>query len=128
MAETVVLDASALAALLLGEPGSDAVEAALPNALINAVNLAEVLIVLTRRGIDVGSAERILDSLALDVMPTDAVLAPEIARIAAETRSKGLSLGDCVCLATARMTELRVLTADRAWATLEVGVQVTVVR
>lgn len=128
MAEAVVLDASALAALLMGEPGSDVIEAALPNAVITAVNLAEVLIVLGRRGIDVVSAERILRSLPLDVLPTDAALAPEIARIAGETRSSGLSLGDCVCLATGHMTGLRVLTADRAWAKLDVGVQVTIVR
>ncbi|MGI9090555.1 MAG: type II toxin-antitoxin system VapC family toxin [Gemmatimonadaceae bacterium] len=128
MAEAVVLDASALAALLIGESGSDVVEAALPNALINAVNLAEVLIVLGRRGIDVEAAERIVSSLPLDVVATDASLAKEIARLAAETRSSGLSLGDCVCLATGRVTQLRVLTADRAWAKLDVGVQVTIVR
>ncbi len=61
------------------------------------------------------------------IQATDASLAKEIARLAAETRSGGLSLGDCVCLATGRVTQLRV-TADRAWAKLDVGVQVTIVR
>lgn len=128
MSDAVVLDASALAALLFGEPGNDVVQAALSNASINAVNLAEVLIVLGRRGIEHRTAERIVGGLPIDVTPTDSLLVAEIARIAAETRAQGLSLGDCVCLATGRATGRRVLTADRAWAALDLGIQMTVVR
>lgn len=39
----VVLDASAVLALLLGEPGADRVKATLDGAALGAVNLAEVV-------------------------------------------------------------------------------------
>ncbi len=40
---SVVLDASALLALLLGEPGADKVKAALDGAIMSTVNAAEVV-------------------------------------------------------------------------------------
>jgi PIN domain nuclease of toxin-antitoxin system len=51
-----VLDASALLAYLQGEPGSARVEAALDNAGISAVNLAEVLTTaLHKRGLRISN-------------------------------------------------------------------------
>ena len=47
-----VLDASALLCLLFDEPGADRVERALPEALISAANLAEVIAKLADRGLD----------------------------------------------------------------------------
>jgi ribonuclease VapC len=45
-----------------------------------------------------------------------------------QTRSKGLSLGDRACLALAKSTGRIALTADRAWADLDVDVKVEVIR
>ncbi len=39
-----------------------------------------------------------------------------------------LSLGDAACLATARVLGMPVLTANRAWAALPVGVEVRLIR
>ncbi len=44
------------------------------------------------------------------------------------TREAGLSLGDRACLALGLKTELPVLTTDRAWADLKVGVSVGLIR
>jgi PIN domain nuclease of toxin-antitoxin system len=44
------------------------------------------------------------------------------------TRAAGLSLGDRLCLAAARARQARVLTADRSWAGLDVGVEIEVIR
>ena len=41
---------------------------------------------------------------------------------------KGLSLGDRACLAPGLALDAPVLTADRAWAGLDVGVAVEVIR
>ena len=57
--------------------------------------------------------------------PADAVAA---ARLRAPTRALGLSLGDRACLAVALRFGTAALTADRAWATLDVGVEVRLLR
>ena len=44
------------------------------------------------------------------------------------TRAQGLSLGDCCCLALALERGARVMTADRAWAGLDLGVEIEVIR
>lgn len=49
-----VLDASALMALMLNEPGSDVVAANLDGAMISAVNLAEVGAKMLERGLSLG--------------------------------------------------------------------------
>ena len=44
------------------------------------------------------------------------------------TKTLGLSLGDRVCLALAQDLDCPVLTADRAWESLTLGIKVVVVR
>lgn len=136
MAARTVLDASALLAYLQGERGADRVAAALASAggaAMSAINWAEVLSKLA----DIGEApegvtrrlrEAGLLGTALGIVPAHEELALEIARLRPSTRAAGLSLGDRACLALGRLKGLPVLTADRSWAGLSVGVKVTVVR
>lgn len=128
MAERAVLDASALLALLREEPGAERVARYIADACVSVVNLAETLIVLQRHGVPAAEGERALDGLAVDLVPADAGLAREAARVAASGRGHGLSLGDAFCLATARALGLPAVTADRTWARLRVGVRVVVIR
>jgi PIN domain nuclease of toxin-antitoxin system len=44
------------------------------------------------------------------------------------TRHLGLSLADRACLALARRRSARVVTADRTWAGLAVGVEIETIR
>jgi ribonuclease VapC len=124
----VLLDASAVLALLREEPGAARVAELLPAAAISAVNLAEVLIVLERRGVPAADARHAVDALALDVLPADAATAHRAAAIAAGARHRGLGLGDCFCLGTAQLAGRPAVTADRSWATLKTGAKVVVVR
>ena len=124
----VVIDASALLALLNAESGSERVAAALAGARINAVNLSEVLGRLRRRGIAIDAGMNAILALGLEVVPFDRELAADAAELEPEAGQFGLSLGDRACLATARRLRLPALTADRAWLRLDIGVRVIAIR
>lgn len=124
----VLLDASALMAVVLDEPGGDLIGGRLERAHISPVNLAETIIGLERRGMPRDLVVELLDALGLTIAPCTGETASVAASIHAHTRKQGLSLGDCFCLATARALKAPVLTADRAWRRLDVGVAIEVVR
>jgi PIN domain nuclease of toxin-antitoxin system len=136
MQSRAVLDASALLAYLQGERGADRVGEALSSpggAAMSAINWAEVLSKLAGIGeAPEGVASRLrgagLLGTALKIVPADEELAVEIARLRPSTRPAGLSLGDRACLALGRLTNAVVLTSDRAWAPLSLGVKITIVR
>jgi PIN domain nuclease of toxin-antitoxin system len=71
------LDASALLALLLGEPGGEKVKAALDRGLLCAVNLAEIVSYYAKLGASRPDIEAILRPLPIRVVPVDASLSYE---------------------------------------------------
>ena len=126
----IVLDASALLALIKDEAGADVVarEAATNDATISAVNYTETLQKAARVGVAVEDVDAALEGLNITVSPfgrLDARLAASFYR-----HRSGLSLGDRVCLALARSLSSVAFTADRAWETWasELGVSVRVIR
>ncbi|MBI2885898.1 MAG: type II toxin-antitoxin system VapC family toxin [Chloroflexi bacterium] len=125
---SVVLDASALMALLNGETGAQVVAEALGDAVIGSVNLAEVLTRLAQRGLSEEGMRATVDDLEIDVIPFDKDLAVSAGMLWPLTRAYGLSLGDRACLALARQLEAPALTADRIWAELNLGIEVQVIR
>ena len=131
---TAVLDASALLALLKGEPGAERVAEALEQgAYLSAVNLTEVLSKLADWGEDPAEAQARMAQVgllgaAVEVLPFTGEDALEVARLRALTRAYGLSFGDRACLALARRLGLPALTAERAWAELDLGILVEVLR
>ncbi len=124
----IVLDASALMAVLREEPGAAAVEAVLDHAAISAVNLSEVQAKLVERGTAAELAWSSLVDLDLEVIDFDAAQAKVAGDLRSLTRAQGLSLGDRACLALAQALGLPAMTADRAWAGLEVGIEIRTVR
>ena len=123
-----VLDASALLALLNGEPGADVVAAHLLDGAIGAVNLSEVVARLVEAGMPEEAVRSTVGGLGLSVHEFDAEQAHRAGLLRLETRSLGLSLGDRACLALGARLEVPVLTADRSWSGLKVGVKVRVIR
>ncbi|WP_353217691.1 type II toxin-antitoxin system VapC family toxin [Sandarakinorhabdus sp.] len=126
---TVVFDASAVLALVRGEPGDTRVANAMQSAVICAVNVAEVVERLRRDFAE----ENVIASLGLVLPPTlaaDRELAVAAGLMRAATRSAGLSTGDCFCLALGARLQAKVLTADRKWAEIadQIGVQVQLIR
>jgi ribonuclease VapC len=125
---SVVLDTSALLAALWGEPGSDRVDRVVGTARVSAVNLSELVAKLVDRGASEADIDSVLDDLGVTVVPMDERQARIAGLMRRTTRSAGLSLGDRACLALALMDGLPVLTTDRVWASLDIGVKVEVIR
>ncbi len=124
----IALDASALLALLFDEPGGEAVAAQLAESCISAVNLSEVLARFARDGHDTAAVLARLSKTAMEIVsfgPADAAGAASLVTI---TRAGGLSLGDRACLALALARGIPAMTADRAWAKLDVGVSIQTIR
>lgn len=124
----MVLDASALLALINAEPGAELVAAALADATIGTVNLAEVVTKLIELGIREQDAWAEASDLVPSVVDFDADLARRTARLRPPTRAFGLSLGDRACLALGESLRLPVLTADRAWQKLSLPVDIRLIR
>ena len=123
---TVVLDASALLAYLLQEPGAEVVDGLLSDARMTSVNWAEVVQKSLSAGVEVQGMREELQALGMQVEPflaTDGECAGQLWPL---TRQQGLSLGDRACLSLGLRLGLTVVTCDRAWAELplELGVQV----
>jgi PIN domain nuclease of toxin-antitoxin system len=125
--DNVVMDASAIRAVLNQEPGQDVVEEYLPRSMLSAVNASEVMAVLSDIGLSIDDAEKMLSELIKEVVPFDRYLAV-IAAGLRQTTKKGLSFGDRVCLALAKRRRIPVLTADRNWTKLNIDIDIRLVR
>ena len=130
-----VLDASAILAYLREEEGAQRVAQIIrfSGAVTSSVNLAEVL----AKSADIGEKpdhvfqhlqNNLMSQGILDVYPFDAILALRSAQLRAQTRSLGLSLADRVCLAIGKLHKLPVVTTDRSWKKLSIGVKIEVIR
>ena len=124
----IVIDASALLVLLLKEPGHEKVASHVNGAVISTVNLSEVLARLVRHGALPEDAHPRIGELGITAINFDATQAVIAASIRELARAAGLGLADCCCLALALGEQLPVLTADRAWTSLGLAVQIELVR
>ncbi len=123
-----ILDASALIALLHAEPGSDAVLNAIADgAAMSVVNWAETLSKVAADGDDPQTVATAFDGMFIREQLTD-VDCIEIARLRPLTSRRGLSLADRACLALGARLGNPVLTADRDWTDLNIGITVLLIR
>jgi len=125
----IVLDASALLAVLNREPGSEKLTPQLLSAATSStVNLAEVQSKLVSRGIRPDQAWE----ATLSPIRGPSAFTEDQAKIAggliAQTSVFGLSLGDRACLALGIVLRAPVYTADRSWKNLKLGVRIHLVR
>ena len=125
---SVVLDASAVFALLWNEPGMDRVQAQLNGAIVSAVNIAEIYSKSSEKLQDLSATRQVLLNMPIFIRPFDEASSLLTGQLRLPTRSQGLSLGDRACLATAILEKRPVMTADKAWRTLDLGIEIIVIR
>ncbi|HUP24948.1 MAG TPA: type II toxin-antitoxin system VapC family toxin [Thermoanaerobaculia bacterium] len=125
---SVVWDASALLLLLQREPGWQELAPRLPGGIMGSINLSEVAAKLMESGGAPVTTREILGSLPIEVHDFTTDLAYRAAEIRLSTRKLGLSLGDRACLALGLGLGLPVLTGDRDWLELDLGVEVELAR
>ncbi|WP_127585680.1 type II toxin-antitoxin system VapC family toxin [Paenibacillus koleovorans] len=121
---SVVMDASAILAWMNNENGSEQVaELLLKGAAVSTVNVTEVMAKQSETGVSSSKTMSYLGLVGIEMMDfntEDALIAADLRQ---HTRSYGLSLGDRACLALGIRLQLPVVTADRAWADLVLGVE-----
>ena len=128
MQNQIVIDASAILALLKMEEGHKKIAERLDDAIISSVNFSEVITVIARHGFGTEEVVKSLKNTFLHIVEFNAEQAIIAAALDKLTRKHGLSLGDRACLALAKYKKLPVLTADKAWKGLDLGVAVQLIR
>ena len=125
----IVLDASALLAVLNREPGAEKITPQLlSGATSSSVNLAEVQSKLVSRGIKPDEAWEATISPIREASAFTDDQAKIAGSLIAQTSAFGLSLGDRACLALGIALKAPVYTADRSWRNLKLGVRIHLVR
>jgi ribonuclease VapC len=125
----VVLDASAMMALLNREPGAEKLTPQIMNsAVASTVNLAEVHGKLVQRGFSPDDAWAAANGVIDEAVGFTAEHAKTAGDLVAQTRALGLSLGDRACLALGIALHAPVYTADRAWRNMKLGIRIHVIR
>jgi PIN domain nuclease of toxin-antitoxin system len=99
-----------------------------PNALLSAVNAAEIDGKLMTEGFERDDAWDAVVGSVQTIVPFDADQAEITGSLAPPTRSLGLSLGDRACHALGRTLKLPVYTADRSWGKLRMDVEIRLIR
>jgi PIN domain nuclease of toxin-antitoxin system len=126
---SVVVDASAVLALLKGEVIPDEHMSRIPGATISSLNLCEVVSKQTVAGIDERVIRRALTRLSLKVVAFDGERAIRAGLLISATSPYGLSMGDRACVALGAELGWPVLTADRAWDRLpQAGFDIVMIR
>lgn len=126
---SLVLDASAILAIINQEPGVDKLTPELlANAICSTVNLAEVQAKLVGRGWSPDEAWEDATSPVREAGPFSEEHAKVAGSLVARTRHLGLSLGDRACIALGISRKTPIYTAEKVWSKLKLGVRVHVIR
>ena len=124
----LVFDASALLAVLLGEEHAKEAERLLSVSIMSAVNFSEVVGKLVDIDMPENKIKEILESFPIEIYPFDKEQAYISGLLRSITKPKGLSFGDRACLSLGMILKSSVVTMDKVWKNLNIGVEIKVLR
>ncbi len=125
---SIVLDTSALLALLFNEPGAEKAIARGQDGVLSAVSYSEAVAKSLDHKVPMETVMQALDGLKLTLVPFDEEYALAAAALRPATRQLNFSFADRACLATAKVRKLAVLTADRDWQKADLGIKILLIR
>ena len=123
----IVVDASAILAVLEEGPGAEQVIENASRLAVSAVNFAEVQGKLVDWGTPDSKATALILGIVGDVHAFDRTQAAYAGSLIAQTKFLGLSLGDRCCLALAARLKAPVYTTDKTWNNLQLGFPIHVI-
>lgn len=124
----VVVDASALLALIRNESGAQVIEELLGSIIMSSVNVSEVASILLDSEMSPKEAEEVIEPFISSIMPFDFKQSIECASLKKTTKHLGLSLGDRACINLGIQLGLPVYTADKIWAKLKLDCTIILIR
>ena len=116
----MVLDTSALVAVVRKEAGADLVRAAIDEgAIMSTVNLSETFAVLTRYDFTQSEIEDAVTPLPISYEEFQSPMAIAAGMLYPRFVGKNVSFADRACIALGIVMGLPVMTGDRPWAKLD---------
>lgn len=116
----VILDSSALIALIKNEKGAEIVEPLLGKIVMSAINISEVAGILIDIGMSHEECKNTIEPFVNLIVPLGTEQAYNIAFLKKLTKNKGLSIGDRACIALGLEMGLPIYTADKIWDNLNI--------
>lgn len=126
----VILDASALIALMNNEPGYAMIEDIIGDSVMSTVNVSEAAkFLIDRRTYTEKEAQNVIEQLVNDIADFDSEQAYVAASLYNKTKALGLSMGDRACLALSKVTGYTIYTADKIWDKVKIdNINITLIR
>lgn len=132
MHNKIVIDTSAVIALINREEGFEIVEKYVGNTVISSVNFSEVITVMNRELFkteeEMAEGLKLIRNTFSHIIDFDVEQAIIAASLDSITKKYGLSFGDRACLALAKHHKLPTLTADKVWKGLDLDIKVKLIR
>lgn len=123
-----VFDASAVLAVINDEIGGKEITTYLKHSIMSAVNFSELVNCLARANISIHEARNIINDLLSEIIFFNEEQACLTAEFKIATKKYGFSLGDCACLALGKLHNVPVITADRVWKEVDLGLKIVLIR
>lgn len=123
----VVLDATAILAVVFGETGCDWIEEQMAmGAMASSVSVAEVLAQLRALSMPTETIKTVVQGLALSIVPFDYAQAQVAAEIDAVAGNDTLSFPERAALALAKFGDYTAVTTNEAWGDIAGVIRVDV--
>ena len=127
MAGLHAVDSSVVLAILHEEGDWQNYAGSISGQYLASVNAAEIMVSLVQAGLTPDAAGQALRLLGMIIVPFDEQDAVTMAAMQPQLKALRLSLAARACLAFAKRRALIVLTTEKAWRNLDLGVKIEVV-
>lgn len=119
----IVFDSSALIALFAKECGYEFIKKHMKDAIISSVNIAEVYrYCIEIQKLTEDESKNLIKLSDIKIIYFNNEQALITANLISKTKQYGLSLGDRACIALAISRKSSVITCDRIWQKVDIGI------